>query len=60
MKKMRDFIFGFLAGIIVMTAFLYGPGYMVVLGNKTEEVGKRLESYKKPVRDTARNLLMNI
>ena len=60
MKKMKDFIFGFLAGIIVLMAFLYGPRYMVALGNKTEEVGKRLESYKKPVHDTAKGLLMNI
>lgn len=60
MKKMKDFIFGFLAGMLVLMAFMYGPRYMVALGTKTEEVGKRLENFKKPVHETAKGLLMNL
>lgn len=61
MKKMKEFIFGFLAGILVIMAFMYGPRYMMALGAKTEEIGKRLENYKKPVQGSARGfILMNL
>jgi hypothetical protein len=59
-KKLKDFLLGFLAGMLVLMAFMYGPRYMVALGAKTEEVGKKLENYKKPVQETTKGLMMNL
>jgi len=56
-KKMKDFVLGFLAGMLVLMAFMYGPKYMMALGSKTEEVGKRLENYKKPVQESAKGMM---
>lgn len=59
---MKNFIFGFLIGIAVLLAFLYfgGPKYMVAFGNKTEQAGKKLEHYEKPVQDTAKGAARSV
>lgn len=57
MKKMRNFLFGFLIIIAVLAAFLYGPKYMIVVGAKTEEAGKKLENYQKPLLNTVKGLI---
>ncbi len=60
MKKIREFMLGFLVGVAVVLAVMYGPRYMIVFGNKAEQAGKKLENYKKPVKDAAKGALLNI
>lgn len=52
---MKKVLFGFLLGIIAITAFLYfgGPGYVKLAGSKTEEAGARLEKYEEGLKHTA-------
>ncbi len=52
---MKKFLIGLAIGIIALGAFLYfgGPGYLKLIGSKTEQAGERLEKYEKSFKRTA-------